>query len=158
MTASAEKQNEPRAVTARGFSLVLVVAAALINDQGEILLTQRPAGKSMAGLWEFPGGKIEKGESPETALARELEEELAIQVNIKSLKPVTFASHIYEDFHLLMPLYAVKMNAGIRPQEGQKIRWVRPEELDDYDMPPADIPLLKPLKDFVRHIMMTGAG
>lgn len=123
--------------------VVTVVAAALIREDGAILLTRRPEGKSMAGLWEFPGGKLEAGETPEQALARELEEELGLSVQISALEPLTFASHGYESFHLLMPVYTCRQWTGsISPQEGQETAWVNPDQLHDYPMPPADLPLL----------------
>lgn len=126
--------------------LVLVVAAAIYDKQGRILLAQRPEGKSMAGLWELPGGKIEPGETPEVALARELREELDILVNPSLLKPITFASHTYHAFHLLMPIYEVKHWDGeVRPQEQQGIAWVSPEALSEYPAPEADIPLFQTL-------------
>ena len=119
-----------------------VAAAALTNETGEILLAQRPEGKAMAGLWEFPGGKIEPGETPEGALVRELEEELQIKVSESDLEPITFASHIYESFHLFMPLYGVKRWMGTpRPTEGQTLAWVAPHDLRRYPAPAADIPL-----------------
>ena len=122
--------------------IVYVAAAAIINQDGSILLAKRPEGKSMAGLWEFPGGKIESGETPERALVRELAEELAITVSEDSLEPITFASHAYESFHLFMPLYAVKRWVGTpRPTEGQKLAWVAPQDLHSYPAPAADIPL-----------------
>ncbi|MDG1825470.1 MAG: (deoxy)nucleoside triphosphate pyrophosphohydrolase [Henriciella sp.] len=122
--------------------IVYVVAAALINKDGLIMLAQRPEGKSMAGLWEFPGGKIEENETPEQALARELEEELRIQVDPTALEPITFASHSYEDFHLLMPLYALKTWQGSpEPAEGQTLDWVAPQDLRRYPAPAADVPL-----------------
>ena len=123
--------------------LVLVVACALIDADGRVLLTERPAGKSMAGLWEFPGGKIEDGERPEETLIRELKEELGIVVREPCLAPLTFASHTYEDFHLLMPLYVCRRWEEIATaQEGQRLAWVRPNRLRDYKMPPADEPLV----------------
>ena len=123
--------------------LVLVAACALIDADGRVLLTERPAGKSMAGLWEFPGGKIETGERPEETLIRELKEELGIVVREPCLAPLTFASHAYEDFHLLMPLYVCRRWEGIvAAQEGQQLAWVRPTRLRDYKMPPADEPLV----------------
>ncbi len=126
--------------------VLLVVAAAIFNRQGEILLAQRPEGKSMAGLWEFPGGKLEPGERPEEALCRELKEELQISVEPSALKPITFASFGYPDFHLLMPLYEVRVWQGeLAGLEGQQIAWVRSAELGDYDAPPADIPLFEEL-------------
>ena len=122
--------------------LVLVVAAALCNDKGEILLAQRPEGKSMAGLWEFPGGKVETGETPERALVRELHEELSIMVEESALEPLTFASHDYPNFHLLMPLFRCRVWTGdVNPREGQSFKWVAPSDLHDYPAPAADIPL-----------------
>jgi 8-oxo-dGTP diphosphatase len=123
--------------------LVLVAACALVDADGRVLLTERPVGKSMAGLWEFPGGKIEAGERPEETLIRELNEELGIVVREPCLAPLTFASHAYDDFHLLMPLYVCRRWEGIAAaQEGQRLAWVRPNRLRDYPMPPADEPLL----------------
>tara|TARA_R110000822_G_scaffold19101_3_gene62365 strand:- start:1194 stop:1595 length:402 start_codon:yes stop_codon:yes gene_type:complete len=122
--------------------VVLVVAAALYDAEGRILLAQRPAGKPMAGLWEFPGGKIEQGETPERALVRELHEELSIMVDETSLKPITFASHAYPDFHLLMPLFSTESWEGeLAPREGQALAWVRSSDLHLYPAPAADIPL-----------------
>ena len=122
--------------------VVLVVAAALYDAKGRILLAQRPAGKPMAGLWEFPGGKIESGETPERALVRELHEELSIMVDETSLKPITFASHAYPDFHLLMPLFSTESWEGeLAPREGQTLAWVRSSDLHLYPAPAADIPL-----------------
>lgn len=122
--------------------VVLVVAAALYDAEGRILLAQRPAGKPMAGLWEFPGGKIESGETPERALVRELHEELSIMVDETSLKPITFASHAYPDFHLLMPLFSTESWEGeLAPREGQALAWVRSSDLHLYPAPAADIPL-----------------
>jgi len=129
---------------------VLVAAVALVDVDGRVLIAERPEGKSMAGLWEFPGGKVEPGETPEQALIRELLEELAIDVTEACLAPFTFASHIYEDFHLLMPLYLCRRWDGIlRPLEGQQVKWVRPLELRTYPMPPADEPLIAMLRDFL---------
>jgi 8-oxo-dGTP diphosphatase len=126
--------------------LVLVAACALVDADGRVLLTERPAGKSMAGLWEFPGGKIEAGERPEETLIRELNEELGIVVREPCLAPLTFASHGYEDFHLLMSLYVCRRWEGIvTAQEGQRLAWVRPNRLRDYEMPPADEPLVSHL-------------
>jgi 8-oxo-dGTP diphosphatase len=123
--------------------LVLVAACALIDADGRVLLTERPAGKPMAGLWEFPGGKVETGERPEETLIRELKEELGIVVREHCLAPLTFASHAYEDFHLLMPLYVCRRWEGIvTAQENQRLAWVRPNRLRDYKMPPADEPLV----------------
>lgn len=127
-----------------------VVACALVDQDGRILLTQRPEGRSMAGLWEFPGGKIEPGESPEEALIRELWEEIGIDTSANCLAPFTFASHAYETFHLLMPLYICRKWQGqVTAKEGQNTRWVRPAALQDYPMPPADIPLIAMLRDFL---------
>jgi 8-oxo-dGTP diphosphatase len=122
--------------------VLLVVAAALFDAEGRILLAQRPEGKQLAGLWEFPGGKLEPGETPEAALVRELAEELSITVNETSLEPLTFASFTYPAFHLLMPLYGCRSWSGsIRPREGQATAWVEKTRLRDYPAPPADIPL-----------------
>lgn len=130
--------------------VVLVSAVALIDKDGRVLIAQRPAGKSMAGLWEFPGGKIEAGETPEQALIRELHEELGIDTWSSCLAPLTFASHAYADFHLLMPLFACRKWEG-QPQskEGQTLKWVRANELRQYPMPPADIPLIPILRDWL---------
>jgi len=123
--------------------LVLVVACALIDADGRVLVAQRPSGKAMAGLWEFPGGKIEAGERPEQTLIRELAEELGIDAREPCLAPLTFASHGYPEFHLLMPLYVCRRWDGIvTPREGQQLAWVRPDKLRDYPMPPADEPLI----------------
>ena len=128
--------------------LVLVAACALVDIDGRVLICKRPPGKSMAGLWEFPGGKVEVGELPEQAVIRELGEELGIDVTQACLAPLTFASHAYEDFHLLMPLYVCRKWEGIvRPLEGQELAWVRPIKLRGYDMPPADVPLVAHLID-----------
>ncbi|WP_027257033.1 8-oxo-dGTP diphosphatase MutT [Leisingera aquimarina] len=130
--------------------VVLVSAVALIDMDGRVLLAQRPEGKSMAGLWEFPGGKIEAGETPEVALVRELQEELGIDTWASCLAPLTFASHSYEDFHLLMPLFACRKWDGIpQANEGQTLKWVRPQDFRDYPMPPADIPLIPILRDWL---------
>ncbi len=124
-------------------NVVLVAACALIDSDGRVLLAERPADKTMAGLWEFPGGKVEPGERPEQTLIRELKEELNIDVDEACLAPLTFASHAYEDFHLLMPLYVCRRWSGVvRPREGQRLAWVRPNRLKDYKMPPADEPLV----------------
>ena len=130
--------------------LLLVTAAALIDPEGRVLLAQRPQGKSLAGLWEFPGGKVEPGETPEQALIRELQEELGIDTWSSCLAPLTFASHSYPDFHLLMPLFACRRWNGIpTPREGQTLAWVRPDRLRDYPMPPADLPLIPILRDWL---------
>jgi 8-oxo-dGTP diphosphatase len=130
--------------------IILVSAVALIDVDGRILLAQRPEGKSMAGLWEFPGGKVEPGETPEAALVRELHEELGIETWDSCLAPLTFASHSYPEFHLLMPLFACRKWDGIpQSQEGQRLAWVRARDLRDYPMPPADEPLIPILRDWV---------
>ena len=130
--------------------VVLVAAVALIDADGRVLLAQRPEGKPMAGLWEFPGGKVDDGETPEACLIRELKEELGIDVAASCLGPFTFASHAYADFHLLMPLFLCRVWEGIaRPLEGQTLKWVRPEALADYPMPPADEPLVAMLRDWL---------
>ncbi|MBW7835210.1 MAG: 8-oxo-dGTP diphosphatase MutT [Sphingomonadales bacterium] len=129
---------------------VLVAAVALIDVDGRVLIAQRPAGKSMAGLWEFPGGKVEPGETPERALIRELKEELGIDVTEACLAPLTFASHSYDDFHLLMPLYACRRWQGyVQPHEHADVKWVYPQELADYPMPPADEPLIAVARDIL---------
>jgi 8-oxo-dGTP diphosphatase len=129
---------------------VLVSAVALIDRDGRVLLAQRPEGKSMAGLWEFPGGKVEDGETPEVALIRELEEELGIDTWESCLAPLTFASHKYETFHLLMPLYACrKWEGSPASKEGQALAWVRPRDLKSYPMPAADLPLIPILRDWL---------
>jgi 8-oxo-dGTP diphosphatase len=130
--------------------LVLVAAVALIDSDGRVLLAKRPEGKTMAGLWEFPGGKVEASERPETALIRELKEELNINVEESCLAPLTFASHAYHDFHLLMPLYVCRRWKGIvQAMEGQELKWVRAKNLRDYPMPPADLPLIPHLQDLL---------
>ena len=130
--------------------VVLVSAVALIDADGRVLLAQRPEGKSMAGLWEFPGGKVETGETPEAALIRELREELGIDTWSSCLAPLTFASHSYEDFHLVMPVFACRRWQGIpQPQEGQQLAWVAANKLRDYPMPPADLPLIPILRDWL---------
>ncbi|WP_421696169.1 (deoxy)nucleoside triphosphate pyrophosphohydrolase [Aestuariivirga sp.] len=130
--------------------IVLVAAVALIDKDGRVLLSQRPINKQLGGLWEFPGGKVEAGERPEAALIRELKEELAIDVAEACLAPLTFASHAYDDFHLLMPLYVCRRWKGlVSGAEGQQIAWVRPQKLKDYPMPPADVPLIPHLLDLL---------
>jgi 8-oxo-dGTP diphosphatase len=130
--------------------LVLVAAVVLVDADGRVLLAQRPEGKKMAGLWEFPGGKVDPGETPEAALIRELREELGIDVAASCLAPFTFASHAYPDFHLLMPLYVCRKWSGIpMAREGQRLTWVRPARLADYPMPPADKPLVAMLRDLL---------
>lgn len=130
--------------------VVTVVAAALIDADGRVLLARRPPGKAMAGLWEFPGGKLHPDETPEAALTRELAEELGIDLRPACLAPLTFASHRYPDFHLLMPLYAARNWKGTpAPREGQELAWVHVEKLADYPMPPADVPLVAMLRDLL---------
>lgn len=130
--------------------MLLVSACALVDADGRVLIAQRPAGKSMAGLWEFPGGKVEDGETPEATVIRELREELNIDVTEACLAPLTFASHSYDAFHLLMPLYICRRWEGIvAPREGQAVKWVRAVRLRDYDMPPADVPLIPHLIDIL---------
>jgi 8-oxo-dGTP diphosphatase len=137
-------------MTESGLPILTVVAVALVDADGRVLLAQRPEGKAMAGLWEFPGGKIHPGESPEAALIRELKEEIDIDVAEACLAPFTFASHRYEKFHLLMPLYVCRRWKGtLRPREGQTLAWVRPAKLGEYPMPPADIPLVAMLQDLL---------
>ena len=134
----------------RKLPLLLVAAVALVDVDGRVLLARRPEGKSMAGLWEFPGGKVHPGETPEAALIRELKEELAVDTAESCLAPFTFASHCYQDFHLLMPLYVCRRWSGTpRAQEGQELAWVRPNRLGDYPMPPADRPLVALLQDLL---------
>jgi len=130
--------------------IILVSAVALIDPDGRVLLAQRPEGKSMAGLWEFPGGKVEAGETPEGALVRELHEELGIETWSSCLAPLTFASHTYDDFHLLMPLFACRKWDGIvQGKEGQKLAWVYAKDLNNYPMPPAAIPIIPILRDWL---------
>jgi 8-oxo-dGTP diphosphatase len=136
-----------------GVPLVMVAACALVDPDQRVLLTQRPAGKPMAGLWEFPGGKLEAGETPEGSLIRELKEELGIAVKEECLAPLSFASHRYEAFHLLMPLYICRRWEGIaRPLEDQALKWVEPRRLRDYPMPAADIPLIPTLIDLLSFV------
>jgi len=130
--------------------IILVSAVALVDPDGRVLLARRPEGKAMAGLWEFPGGKVEPGETPEAALIRELREELGIDTEESCLAPLTFASHAYDDFHLLMPLFVCRKWQGTpTPQEGQTLAWARPNRLRDYPMPAADIPLIPMLRDLL---------
>ncbi len=134
----------------RTLDTVLVAAAALIDADGRVLIAKRPEGKAMAGLWEFPGGKVAAGELPETALVRELKEELGLDITESCLAPFTFASHAYADFHLLMPLYLCRIWKGQpTPLEGQELKWVPPVRLGDYPMPPADKPLVALLRDYL---------
>lgn len=129
---------------------IWVAAVALVDGDGRVLLAQRPPGKEMAGLWEFPGGKIEASETPEEALIRELKEELGIDVSASCLSPLTFASHRYDAVHLVMPLYACRIWKGhVQALEGQALAWVKPHDLENYPMPPADIPLIPVLKDLL---------
>ncbi|HEX5866324.1 MAG TPA: 8-oxo-dGTP diphosphatase MutT [Beijerinckiaceae bacterium] len=130
--------------------LLLVAAVALVDPDNRVLIARRPAGKPMAGLWEFPGGKVEAGERPEETLIRELAEELGITVQEACLAPLTFASHAYETFHLLMPLYICRRWDGlVQAREGQALKWVRPRQLREHDMPPADEPLIPALIDLL---------
>lgn len=130
--------------------IVLVAACALVDIDGRVLVAKRPQGKPMAGLWEFPGGKVEEGERPEESLIRELNEELGIDVTEACLAPLTFASHAYEDFHLVMPLYVCRRWSGsVRALEGQELAWVAPVRLSGYPMPPADVPLIAQLRDLL---------
>ena len=134
----------------KALRIVFVVAAALVDRDNRVLIAQRPAGKTLAGLWEFPGGKLDPGETPEEALVRELHEELGVTVCLTCLAPFTFASHTYDDFHLMMPLYVCRNWEGeVSPREGQQIKWVKARDLTDYPMPPADIPLIPWLKDLL---------
>lgn len=133
-----------------GGPILLVVAAALVDVDNRVLLARRPPGKALAGLWEFPGGKLGPGESPEAALIRELAEELGIDTRTSCLAPLAFASHAYASFHLLMPLYVCRIWQGTpQPREGQELAWVRPNRLRDYPMPPADVPLIAILQDWL---------
>lgn len=133
-----------------GKRLLLVAACALVDADGRVLLAQRPQGKQLAGLWEFPGGKVEPGETPEQCLIRELHEEIGIETEIPCLAPLTFASHSYDDFHLLMPLFVCRRFRGIaQPKEGQALKWVRPRQMRDFPMPPADAPLIQFLIDLL---------
>ncbi|MDB5638509.1 MAG: 8-oxo-dGTP diphosphatase MutT [Bradyrhizobium sp.] len=131
-------------------NVILVVACALVDADRRVLIAQRPEGKTLAGLWEFPGGKVEPGERPEATLIRELQEEIGITVKEACLAPLTYASHAYEDFHLLMPLYICRRWDGeVVAREGQNLAWVRANKLRDYKMPPADIPLIPHLIDLL---------
>ena len=142
--------SQPRNLTPSGLKLLVVSAGVLIDVDGRILVAQRPEGKSMAGLWEFPGGKVQEGESPEFALCRELYEELGVDARETCLTPIAFASHAYEAFHLLMPTFALrKWNGAPVPKEGQAIKWVMPNDLYNLEMPPADIPLISQIIDRV---------
>ena len=144
--------DDPRlsALLAAPARVLLVVAGALIDADGRVLLARRPPGKAMAGLWEFPGGKVAPDETPEAALVRELKEELGLDLAHACLAPLTFASHRYPDFHLLMPLFAARNWKGTPvPREGQELAWVRPLKMSDYPMPPADVPLVAMLRDLI---------
>lgn len=133
-----------------GLPVVLVAAVALVDRDGRVLLAQRPEGKKMAGLWEFPGGKVEAGETPETALIREVAEELGVDLTHRCLAPLAFASHSYDDFHLLMPLYVARQWRGTpTAREGQTLAWVRPLDMRNYPMPAADVPLVALLRDWL---------
>ena len=143
-----EALEKPRSAQAPGLPLLLVAAAALIDKDGRVLVAQRPAGKPMAGLWEFPGGKVKDGETPEFALCREIEEELGIEVRECCFTPIAFASHSYKDFHLVMPLYICRMWKGIiTPRENQAVKWMKVNELYSLDMPEADVPLISQLME-----------
>jgi 8-oxo-dGTP diphosphatase len=148
--AGAEGCDPSRPVDATPVRLVLVAAVALLDPDNRVLLARRPPGKPLAGLWEFPGGKVAPGETPEVALCRELQEELGIDVSDSCLAPFTFASHRYPEFQLLMPLYLCRRwNGTVTALEGQELTWVRPARLGDYEMPPADRPLVAMLRDFL---------
>ncbi|MAG97169.1 MAG: 8-oxo-dGTP diphosphatase MutT [Rhodospirillaceae bacterium] len=150
MSAKPTKPTKPAKPAKPAKPIVLVVAAALVDPDDRVLVARRPAGKAMAGLWEFPGGKLADGETPEEALIRELKEELAIDVTESCLAPFTFASHEYGDFHLLMPLYVCRVWQGTpHAREGQELKWLLPRSLVDYQMPPADKPLVAMLRDFL---------
>lgn len=141
-----EALEKPRSQTAPGLPLLLVAAAALIDKDGRVLVAQRPEGKPMAGLWEFPGGKVKDGETPEFALCREIEEELGIEVRECCFMPIAFASHSYKNFHLVMPLYVCRMWKGTPvPREGQAVKWMKINELYNLPMPDADVPLISQL-------------
>lgn len=140
----------PEMLKEGGRPILLVAACALVDADGRVLLAQRPPGKQLAGLWEFPGGKVELGETPEETLVRELQEEIGVETKVACLAPLTFASHSYDDFHLLMPLYVCRRFWGTAvPREGQVLKWVRPLQMRDYPMPPADAPLIPFLIDLL---------
>ncbi len=142
--------DEPGKLREHPLKVVLVAACALVDADGRVLMARRPEGKPLAGLWEFPGGKVEAGETPEDTLIRELREELGIEVAKACLAPLTFASHAYADFHLLMPLYVCRRWQGtVKALEGQALEWVRPAKMRDYPMPPADEPLVAVLRDLL---------
>jgi 8-oxo-dGTP diphosphatase len=144
-----EALEKPRPI-APNLPVVLVAAAALVDKDGRVLLAQRPEGKSMAGLWEFPGGKVGEGETPEFALMRELEEELGIETRPTCFTPITFASHSYEKFHLLMPLFVCRFWKGhLKAKEHKALKWVKPQDMYEYPMPEADIPLVAALCDLL---------
>ena len=150
MRSCEEALDEPRPILPENMKIVHVAAAALVDGDGRVLIAQRPEGKSMAGLWEFPGGKIEEGETPEYALMRELEEELGIETRPCCFSPIAFASHTYDDFHLLMPLFVCRVWRGIvTSKEHQNMKWVRPNDMYEYPMPAADIPLLAALRQML---------
>jgi 8-oxo-dGTP diphosphatase len=143
-----EALEKPRPQTPAGLPLLLVAAAALIDADGRVLVAQRPQGKPMAGLWEFPGGKVKEGETPEFALCREIEEELGLDVRECCFTPIAFASHSYDTFHLVMPLYVCRMWRGmVTPREGQAVKWMKINELYSLDMPDADVPLIAQLME-----------
>lgn len=143
-----EALSQPRSKVPAGLPVILVAAVVLADTEGRVLLAKRPEGKPMAGLWEFPGGKVKEGETPEFALCRELEEELGIETRECCFAPLGFASHSYDDFHLMMPLYVCRMWQGTpEPLEGQELAWVLPKDLAQYDMPAADIPLIYQIQD-----------
>lgn len=146
----AEALELPKPELPKDLKIVLVSAAALVDKDGRVLIAQRPEGKAMAGLWEFPGGKVQDGETPEYALMRELEEELGIETRPCCFTPIAFASHTYDDFHLLMPLYVCRVWKGIvKAQEHKALKWVRPNEMMQYPMPAADVPLVSALRDLL---------
>lgn len=150
MSTCADALDRPKPVLPKNLKIVLVAAAALVDTDGRVLIAQRPLHKAMPGLWEFPGGKIEPGETPEFALMRELEEELGIETRPTCYHPIAFASHSYDDFHLLMPLYICRHWRGIPTStEHVALKWVKPRDLHDYPMPPADLPLIPALRDLV---------